>query len=238
MKNPSKVLSGILAFSVYFLLIILLTSNLNHDIEIKSVHYAQKSSKAIKVSLASSLDRRNATKMKSKPKNKSPKKIKSKGTPKSKKSAKKKKVKSVSPKPSKTSKKEKPRKKIKLNTLFEKISEKKPPVKSEKKVKKSTDSNFKKKNGANQGVKNAYFSKIEGLMQSWPAQSEFAGFSAMVWLKINKDGSFIFKILSGSNNLDFNGGLIQYLQQLQRIGFDPHQNSKPYELNVEFIAKE
>ncbi len=227
MKNSSKVWSAILAFSVYFLLIGLLLNYSNRHTEVKLVHYAQKSSKAIKVSLAPSLDRINASKKRSKPKNQSSKKIKSKKILKSKKSNEKKRIKSISPKPSKISQNKKPKKKIKLNTLFDKISEKKP-----------IESNLDKRKGNDEGIKNAYFSKVEELMQSWPAQSEFAGFSAKVWLRINKNGSFTFKILSASNNLDFNRGLIQYLQQLQSIGFDTHKNSKPYELNVEFIAKE
>ncbi|RLA77418.1 MAG: hypothetical protein DRG30_00105 [Epsilonproteobacteria bacterium] len=224
MMNSSKVWSAILAFSVYFLLIGLLINYFNHHTETKAVHYAQKSSKAIKVSLAPPLNKTNRSKMRSKPKKRSPKKIKSKKILKSKKSANKKKIKSASP-----------TKRIKLNTLFDKISDKKPV---DKEVKKSTENSLEKSDGRDEGIKNAYFNKVEGLMYNWPAQSEFAGFSAKVWLRINRNGSFTFKILSASNNVDFNRGLIQYLQQLQSIGFDTHQNTKPYELNVEFIAKE
>jgi protein TonB len=88
------------------------------------------------------------------------------------------------------------------------------------------------------GIQNAYFAKVEKALQNWPSQSEFAGQTVKVWLRINRDGSFQFRLLSASNNEDFNSGLIQYLRQLQRVGFDPHRNSKPYELNVEFVAKE
>ncbi len=224
MINSSKVWSAILAFSVYFFLIGLLINYFNHHTKTKAVHYAQKSSKAIKVSLAPSLNKTSRSKIRSKSKSRSPKRIKSKKISKSKKSANKKKIKSISP-----------TKKIKLNTLFDKISDKKP---ADKEVKKSIENTLEKRDGRDEGIKNAYFNKVEGLMYSWPAQSEFAGFSAKVWLRINRSGSFTFKILSASNNVDFNRGLIQYLQQLQGIGFDRHQNTKPYELNVEFIAKE
>ncbi len=238
MENRFKVLSGLLAFLVYFLLVGLLLNYFNHHTKNRSVHYSQMSSKAITVSLAPSLDKTNKAEKKSKPKKKSKTKTKPKKSSKSKKSAEKKKTKSVSPRPSKVSKKnnqKKPKKKIQVHKLFDKVSEKKPIEKTEKK---STKNRLKKSKSQNRGIKNIYFAKVEKMLYNWPSQSEFAGEAIKVWLKINQDGSFTFKILSASNNEDFNRGLIQYLEQLQGIGFDSHQNTKPYELNVEFVAKE
>ncbi len=238
MEKYFKLLSGLLAFFVYFGLIGLLLTYFNHRNKIKSVHYSQKSSKAITVSLAPSLAKVNRAEKKSKPKKKSPPKVKPKKVTKSPKSAKKKKIKSVSPKPAKiTTKSDKkpPKKRLKVSNLFDKVNEKKPKEKPEKK---SVKKNTKKRKSQDRGIKNTYFASVEGLLQNWPSQNDFAGETIKVWLKINRDGSFVFKILSASNNEDFNRGLIQYLQQLQGIGFGAHQNSKPYELNVEFVAKE
>ncbi|MDQ1326352.1 MAG: hypothetical protein QG564_1477 [Campylobacterota bacterium] len=88
------------------------------------------------------------------------------------------------------------------------------------------------------GVENAYFAKVEKILQGWPAQSEFAGEKAKVWFKVQVDGSFQFRIVTGSSAPGFNEGLEAYLMQLQKIGFGPHQGGRPYELDVEFEANE
>jgi len=238
MENRFKLISGLLAFFVYFALLGLLISYFNHHTKKKSIHYADKSSKSIAVSLSPSQNKVDRAKKRSKPKKKSQSQSKPKEILKSKKIASEKKVKSVSPEPSKTiktSKQKIPKKKIKVSRLFDKINEKKPIEKKEKKHKREK---IKKEKGQNSGVMNAYFARVEGMLQNWPSQSEFAGETIKVWLKIRQDGTFEFKLLSASSNEDFNTGLIQYLQQLQRVGFDPHQNFKSYELNVEFVAKE
>lgn len=238
MENRFKLLSGLLAFFVYFVLLGLLLNYFNHHTKKKSHHYTDRSSKAIVVSLSSSPNKTDRAKKSSKPKKKSQSKAKPKEILKSKKTASEKKIKSVSPRPSKTiktSKQEKPKKKIKVSSLFDKINEKKPIEKSEKKPEKEK---LKKEKGQDRGVKNAYFARVERMLQNWPSQSEFAGQTIKVWLKIRQDGTFQFKLLSASSNDDFNSGLIQYLQQLQRVGFAPHQNSRAYEVNVEFVAKE
>ncbi len=238
MENRFKIISGLLAFFVYFALLGLLINYFNHHTKKKSIHYADMSSKSIAVSLSPSPNKVDRAKKRSKPKKKSQSQSKPKEILKSKKIVSEKKIKSVSPKPSKTiktSKQKEPKKKIKVSSLFDKINEKKPIEKKEKKPEKEK---VKKEKGQDRGVKNAYFARVERMLQNWPSQSEFAGETIKVWLKIRKNGTFEFKLLSASNNEDFNTGLIQYLQQLQRVGFDPHQNSKSYELNVEFVAKE
>ncbi len=237
MENRFKLLSGLLALFVYFALLGLLLNYFNHHTKKKSRHYADMSSKAIVVSLSSSPNKVDRAKKSSKPKKKSQSKVKPKEILKSKKTASQKIIKSVSPKPSKTNKtnkQEKPKKKIKVSSLFDKVNEKKPIEKEEKKTRKKRL----KEEGQDRGIKNAYFARVERMLQNWPSQSEFAGETIKVWLKIRQDGTFQFKLLSASNNEDFNTGLIQYLQQLQRVGFAPHQNSRAYEVNVEFVAKE
>jgi outer membrane biosynthesis protein TonB len=101
-------------------------------------------------------------------------------------------------------------------------------ISSSLKIQKSSDS----------GIENRYFAKVEEKLKGWPAQSEYAGEKAKVWLKIAPDGYFEFKVLSASNNDAFNEGLIAYLKQLQRLGFGAHKGTRAYEIEVEFIATE
>ena len=101
-------------------------------------------------------------------------------------------------------------------------------VNSALKIQKSSDS----------GIENAYLAKVEEKLNGWPAQAEYAGEKAKVWLKIHPSGYFEFKVISLSNNPDFNEGLVAYLEQLKRFGFGPHKGTRPYEIDVEFVAKE
>jgi len=120
--------------------------------------------------------------------------------------------------------------KPKVNNLI-KVSDKPSAsdlVSSSMKIQKSSDS----------GIENAYLASIEEKLKGWPAQSDYAGETVKVWIKVEMSGRFIFRVLSGSVNEDFNTGLIAYLKQLQSIGFGPHKGNRPYELNVEFEATE
>jgi len=87
------------------------------------------------------------------------------------------------------------------------------------------------------GIENAYFSKVQSLLETWPAQSDFAGQKAMVRIYVKPTGQFDFKVKSKSNNVDFNLGLIDFLEQLQRLGLGSHNGGKTYEIEVEFTAK-
>jgi len=88
------------------------------------------------------------------------------------------------------------------------------------------------------GIENAYFAKVQSLLETWPAQSDFAGQKAMVRIYVKPTGQFEFKVKSKSNNIDFNLGLIDFLEQLQRLGLGKHNGGKTYEIEVEFTAKE
>ena len=239
-------LTGILATSIYLFFVGLLFYYFNHHSEKKSIHFVKKNSERISVSIPaqnSKADKSNPKYIKkslSKPKKKVVKKkvvkkrvIKKKVIKKKvvKKRVTKKKIakKRVKRRTIEKSRREK-NKKAKVSNLFDKIGDKKPSNRKDGKKRKKED--------LDRGILNAYLANLEDILQGWSAQSEFAGESAKIWLKINRDGSFKFKLISPSNNQDFNSGLIQYLKQLQKIGFDPHKNSKPYELNIEFIAKE
>ena len=88
------------------------------------------------------------------------------------------------------------------------------------------------------GEENAYFAKVQRMLEDWPAQSDFAGEKATVILFIKPNGKFDFKVKSGSSINEFNEGLIAFLEQLQSIGFGPHNGERTYEYEAEFIAKE
>jgi len=120
--------------------------------------------------------------------------------------------------------------KPKKNNLI-KVSEKPSAsdlVSSSLKIQKSSD----------RGIENAYFALIEDKLKGWPAQSEYAGEMAKVWIKVEPSGHFVFKVTTASAIEDFNTGLIAYLKQLQGIGFGPHKGNRAYTLIVEFVATE
>jgi protein TonB len=87
------------------------------------------------------------------------------------------------------------------------------------------------------GVEDAYKSKVKSILQGWPAQSSYAGERAKISFVIQPNGDFDFKIIQPSVNEEFNQGLVQYLKQLQRVGFGPHAGSRAYLFDVNFIAE-
>ncbi|MDD3775150.1 MAG: TonB C-terminal domain-containing protein [Sulfurovaceae bacterium] len=94
---------------------------------------------------------------------------------------------------------------------------------------------FSKKGDA--GVEDAYKSKVRSILQGWPAQSSYAGERAKISFVIQPNGDFDFKITQPSANEEFNQGLVQYLKQLQKVGFGPHAGSRAYLFDVNFIAE-
>ncbi len=97
---------------------------------------------------------------------------------------------------------------------------------------------LKAENSLQSGEENAYFAKVQSMLEDWPAQSNFAGEKATVILYIKPSGEFEFKVKSASNIDAFNEGLIAFLEQLQSIGFGEHSGARTYEYEAEFIAKE
>ncbi len=97
---------------------------------------------------------------------------------------------------------------------------------------------LKKQKSTDSGEVNAYFAKVQAMLEAWPAQSEFAGEQATVLLYIKPSGRFEFQVTSGSNVDEFNVGLLSFLKQLQSIGFGKHNAGRTYEFEAEFIAKE
>ncbi len=235
----AKYRSAIYAIVVYLSLLALLFGYFNHhDSKPKTIHYVKKNDDRIEVGLSSAPTKKSIptpkpkkkqTK-KSKPK---PKKIKPKKRPKPKKKI----IKKIKPKP-------KPKPKPNIKRLFKNIKDTKPSHKSQKssEVKNSKTkhitSSMKNVETKDRGVVNKYFAKVEETLYYWPALSGFEGERAEVWLKIQRDGSFVFRLTKPSNNQDFNSGLIQYLKQLQRVGFARHTYGRSLEARVEFEAKE
>jgi len=263
-KKSSTFISGILAFGIYFILIGLLIFYFNTRDEKKSVRYVKKDEKRIQVALSApkKVAKTKLAKPKAKPKHKKPK-VKQK--PKPKKVVKKKVIKEKVVKKKVVKKKDenltKPKKVTKPKDLFANVSSAKKiakpkldmkitdkPVKPKKsKLIKVSDKpsasqlvsdSLKVQKSSDSGVENTYLAKVQSLLEGWPAQSDYAGEKVKVLLQIEPSGFFEFKIKSASNNYDFNDGLIEYLEQLQEMGFGRHKGQRTYQFEAEFIAKE
>ena len=263
MNNKSSTfISGVLAFGVYFVLLTTLLFYFNMREENKPIHYVKKNEDRIRVSMASpKSESKKQTKkvvkkqvpkkvqkkkvVKEKPKKKVVKKevVKKKVIPKKvvkKKVIKEKVVKKV--KPPKKKKETKP-KDLFANVTANKKPEKKrvyKPKDSKPKVSASElfNNSIKVQKPSDRGIEIAYLAKVEEKLNGWPAQSEYAGEKAKVSLKIQTNGKFTFKVITGSSNPDFNEGLIAYLKQLQRFGFGSHKGGRSYAIDVEFVATE
>jgi len=220
-----KIVSGILAVAIYFFLLFLILYYFAYHKSTKNQHFVDKSEKGIVVSLADSSNIIHTSP--------SHKKVR-------------KRVKK-SHKPSKIYSKhikrvQKPRKKIDTKKLFShiKIPSSHTSVKREKPSPKTAKSQINsssiKREKKEKGIENRYLANVERLLRGWPAQVNFAGEEIDIKLTIYSDGSFDYKILRLSQNPDFNHALINYLKQLQGIGFGSHNRKRPYEIEVKFIA--
>ena len=262
-KQSSTFISGFLAFGIYFLLIGLLIFYFNTRDEKKSVRYVKKDERRIQVALSTpkkALNPKPKVKPRPKPKPKVKPKVKPKPKPKPKKVVKKKVIKEKIVKKVVKKKDEnltKPKKKAldlfanvktpKKKKLIE-VTDK--PIKTAPKnnLIKMTDkpisaserisSSIKVQQSSDSGVENAYLAKVQSMLEGWPAQSEYAGEKVKVLLHIDPTGGFEFKLKTASNNENFNTGLIEYLEQLQTIGFGRHKGERTYQFEAEFIAKE
>ena len=259
-KKSSTFISGVLAVGIYAFVIGLLLFYFNTRDAQKPIHYVKKNEDRIRVTMAAPKN-----KAKKKTKTVTKKKTKTKNTVKKQKDTRKKVIKEKIVKKVKHKKKPKkvvkkaPLKKVnKPKDLFANVSSsKKPPKKNIIKVsdtpvkpKKNNlikvskkpsasdlvSSSLKIQKKSDRGIENAYFALIEEKLKGWPAQSEYAGEMAKVWIKVEPSGHFVFKVTTGSSIPEFNEGLIAYLKQLQGIGFGPHKGNRAYTLNVEFVA--
>ncbi|MFK5974947.1 MAG: hypothetical protein QM493_00440 [Sulfurovum sp.] len=88
------------------------------------------------------------------------------------------------------------------------------------------------------GIENAYFAKIKDILTGWPAQHNFIGQKAIVFIEVEPSGKFLFRVTTASSNQEFNIELIQYLRGLQERGFGRHKGKRAYTLDVEFIARD
>jgi len=263
MNNKSSTfISGVLAVGIYITFILLLIIYFNTRDVKKPIHYVKKNEDRIRISVATPKEKtkkqtkkpvkKKAVKKKPTPK----KKIVKKETVKKKKTVKKKVLKEkIVKKPKKVKKQDinttRPKKVNKPKSLFDNVKTKKQPSnrKNKKVVKQKVikpkvsasellNDSIKVQKPSDRGIENAYFARIEEKLKGWPAQSEYAGEMAKVWLKVKPSGKFEFKVITASGIEDFNIGLVAYLRQLQRIGFGPHKGDRAYELDVEFVATE
>lgn len=263
-KNFSTIISGILAFGIYFALIGVMIFYFNTREQKKPVHYVKKSEDRIRVTMSAP---KPAPKKEVKKTPKKVEKAKPKPKPKPKKTEKKREEKKVIKekvvKKAKVVKKKKdvnttkPKKVNKPKDLFANVTSTKKPSKPKPKIEKKpqepkksikvpekvsatelVSNTLKSQKKSDVGIENAYLAMIEEKLKGWPAQSDYAGEKARVVIQVEPSGLFRYKVISASGNEEFNSGLISYLKQLQKIGFGPHQGNRPYELDVEFIAKE
>ena len=223
-----KLLAGLAALGIYFALITMILYYFGYrSTEKKATHFVRKNEKGIAVMLAGPPSP--TSKRVIRPKRKSRKKqhTKPRNVAVEKKSRER-----------KTSKKAIPKKRPDTRKLFSKVK-----IPSKKKEHTGGAAGTKKRgermlrrNRHESGMENAYLAKVENLLKGWPAQANFAGEEIDIRFNIYRDGSFDYKILKLSGNPDFNRELINYLKQLQRIGFGPHARKKPYEIEVQFVA--
>lgn len=258
MNKSSTFISGVLAVGIYIAFIVLLIMYFNtRDVQ-KPIHFVKKNEDRIRVSVSSPKEKTKQP-VKKKVEKKKPKPIKKsvkKETVKKKPIVKKKIIKEkIVKKPKKVKKQDinttRPKKVNKPKSLFDNVKTKKQTSKPEKKkVEKQKVSkpkvsaselfndSIKVQKPSDRGIENAYLAMVEEKLNGWPAQSEYAGEKAKVQLKIQTNGSFNFKVITGSSNPDFNIGLEEYLKQLQRFGFGAHKGGRVYKIDVEFIATE
>ncbi len=265
-KKSSTFISGLLAVGTYIGVIAILLFYFNTRDEKKPVHFVKKNEERIRVSMSTPKPQvqkeitpapKKVVRSKPKPKPKPKKAVK-------KKVVEKKIIKEKVVKKAKVVKKKtdvnttKPKKVNKPKDLFANITSKKkiekpePVKKTPVAPKKTPMTKVAKKPSASDlvsdslkiqkksdvGIENAYLAKIEEKLKGWPAQSEYAGEKAKVWLSVEPNGSFQYKVVTASGNEAFNTGLMAYLEQLQKIGFGPHKGNRAYELDVEFVATE
>lgn len=265
-KKSSTLISGLLAVGIYISVIALLLFYFNTRDQKKPVHFVKKNEERIRVSMAEpktpvKKEIKPAPKQEVKPKPKTQPKPQKEVK---KKVVEKKVIKEKVVKKAKVVKKKidvnttRPKKVNKPKDLFANVTSKKKiekpkPVKKTpvppKKVELTKASNkpsasdlvtdsLKIEKNSDAGIENAYLAKIEEKLKGWPAQSEYAGEKAKVWLRVEPNGTFQYKVVTASGNEAFNTGLMAYLEQLQKIGFGPHKGNRAYELDVEFIATE
>ena len=258
-RYSSTTISGILAFTAYFIIIGLLVFYFNTRSEDKSKHFVKKDEHRIQVAF-SAPKKVTSPKKKVKKKTKVKSKKKPKTKPKPKKISKKKIIKEKVVKKKVTKKRDQniTKPKIKAHDLFKnvKTSKKKKlkiqisdrPIKTKPKnnlIKVSSmsaseriNASLKSQKQHDSGVENAYFAKVQRMLEDWPAQSDYAGEKAKVILYIKPSGYFTFKVVSHSNIPAFNRGLEEFLEQLQMTGFGPHNAGRTYTFEAEFIAKD
>jgi outer membrane biosynthesis protein TonB len=224
-----KIAAGVAALFIYLTLIVLLLYYFGYHHTSRPTHFVTKNEQGIAVSLAGPPSAQSAPKPKPK------------ATPKKRPSEPHKPVQRKKLAVTQKARKAPTAKKPDTRKLFSHVKRSPPRKPVQKRAagaagsKKTGERTLKKSQGSS-GVENAYLAKVERLLKGWPAQANFAGEEIDIRLTIYPDGRFDYRILKLSANPDFNHELINYLKQLQGIGFGPHNRTKPYDIEVKFIA--
>ena len=126
------------------------------------------------------------------------------------------------------------KRKIDTKKLFSSI--KKKPSNSNTNAKSKDSGNSIKKSQKAKGINSKYLAKVQKALMNWPAQANFAGEQIDIVFTIYPSGNFTYHVQKLSQNREFNKELFLYLRQLKKVGFGPHDGSRPYEIEVKFIA--
>ena len=263
MTRYSKIIPGVLAVGAYLLVVGLLILYFNTRTEDRSKNYVKKDEHRIQVAFSQPHQKKTKKPKHVKPKKKVKKTRKKhpKAKPKPKRTAKKKVIKEKVVKKAARKKEQnltkKPKNKPKnlfanLNVPKKKsvirVSDK--PIKTvpkhniiqttEKPLSASEriNNSLKNQKSGQSGVENAYLAKVQSMLEGWPAQSDYAGEKVKIILYIETNGFFEFRLKTPSANQNFNEGITAYLEELQNIGFGPHNGGRTYKFEAEFIAKE
>jgi len=258
-NRTSTFISGVLAVGIYLFLLLALIIYFNTREETKPIHYVKKNENAIRVTMASPPSQevtpetkkeiktpQTKTRDSVKKQKDTKKKIRKEEVVKKKPNKKPKKKKDKKPPPKKINKRKDLFKNLPTSKKAKKKTEK--PEKSKKKTikqkeKKSTamdmlnNNSIKVQKKSDRGVVNAYFAKIEEKLNGWTAQSEYAGASVEIWIEIESNGRFKFRIKKYSSNEMFNEGINNYLKRLKIRGLDKHTRKKPYSFNITIVAE-
>jgi len=96
---------------------------------------------------------------------------------------------------------------------------------------------LKNKTNDAKGIENAYLAKVSRKLKAWPSQVNYAGEEFHVHLTIYRDGTFKYIVERPSNNPEMNEVILNYLKQLQSIGFGPHGGASVYDKTFIIRAK-
>ena len=256
MRWHPKYTNGIWAVALYLLVVVGIFYYFGYREHRPSVRYVAHDTGAIAVTLRSLGQQSSAQKRSSHPAKKpspkphktSHKKPKPIHRPRSKKPAHPKPVPKKRAKKKATKPRKKPAKPIDTRALFSStVSQKSAKKSSNKSTKHRTGSSRKQagrptagsktKRPGDRGIENRYLARVQDALYGWPTQSNFAGARIVLDLRIHPDGSFDYRVLRPSGNVEFDRTILRYLDRLKAQGFGPTPSGRPYHFETDILAK-